>query len=82
MTSPQLRYKVKYLYKEVDFLRMSLICQLLYLGRDYPLGYEDYFRPRLHAAFIKNKDITSDKEIEKCLKLGEYVKKGIPVEEY
>jgi hypothetical protein len=49
---------------------------MLYLGRDYPLGYADYFRPRLHAAFMKNKDVTSDDEIEKCLKIGEYVKKG------
>jgi len=66
MSSPQLRYKVKFLYKE-----------LLYLGRDYPLGYTDYFRPRLHSAFMKNKDITSDDEIEKCIKIGEYVKKEI-----
>lgn len=50
---------------------------MLYLGRDYPLGFEEYFRPRLHDAFMKNKDLTEQGEIEKCLKVGEYVKKGI-----
>ena len=48
----------------------------MYLGRDYPLGYTDYFRPRLHDAFMKNKDLTSEHEIEQCIKLGEHVRKG------
>jgi len=56
---------------------MLTLIQLLYLGRDYPLGYTEYFRPRLHDAFMKNKDLTQAGEIEQCIKVGEYVKKGM-----
>lgn len=41
------------------------------------MGYAEYFRPRLHDAFMKNKDLRDDGEVEKCLKVGEYVKRGI-----
>ena len=78
MPSPELRYKVKNLYKEVisNLIHSMIDSQLLYLGREYPLGFKCYFRPRLHAAFVKNRDLKSDEEIEKRLKAGEYVKKG------
>lgn len=46
------------------------------MGRDYPLGY-DYFRPRCHRAFMKNKDETNPENIEKMIKHGEYVVKEL-----
>ncbi|KAI5808749.1 NADH-ubiquinone oxidoreductase complex 1/LYR family protein [Peziza echinospora] len=50
--------------------------ELLYLGRDYPQGY-DYFKPRLHAAFKSNAAITDLGEIEKGIQRAEFVKKEI-----
>ncbi|PKS11106.1 hypothetical protein jhhlp_002867 [Lomentospora prolificans] len=66
MTSinPGLRSKVIAIYKE-----------LLFLGRDYPLGF-DYFRPRLRKAFMANAGVRDDAEIERCLERAEFVKKG------
>jgi hypothetical protein len=51
--------------------------ELLYLGREYPLGY-DYFRTRLHRAFAAKKNLTDNKEIEEGIKRAEFVKKGTP----
>ena len=39
---------------------ITLYKNLLYLGRDYPQGY-DFFRSKCHAAFLKNRDIEEDK---------------------
>jgi hypothetical protein len=50
---------------------------LVYLGREYPAGYHDFFRPKLKAAFLKKKDITDEQEIQKSIKFGEYIIKGI-----
>lgn len=50
--------------------------ELLFLGREYPLGY-DYFRPRLQAAFKKKKDLRDEEEIKKGIEQAEYVKKGL-----
>lgn len=49
--------------------------ELLYLGREYPLGY-DYFRPRLHKAFSAKSGLEDEAEIRKALDGAEYVKKG------
>ncbi|KAK5123647.1 hypothetical protein LTR16_003741 [Cryomyces antarcticus] len=49
--------------------------QLLYLGREYPLGY-DYFQPRLRKAFASQAGITDDEQIKKGIERAEYVKKG------
>jgi hypothetical protein len=51
------------------------IIELLYLGREYPLGF-DYFRPRLHKAFMSNAGISSEAEIRKGIERAEFVKKG------
>ncbi|KUJ10963.1 complex 1 protein [Mollisia scopiformis] len=64
-TNPALRREVINIYKE-----------LLYLGREYPLGY-NYFRPRLHKAFISNASLTDDEEIRQAIKRAEFVKKEI-----
>lgn len=66
MSSPtSLRHQVIRIYKE-----------LLYLGREYPLGY-DYFRPRLHKAFSSKANLTNETEIKKGIESAEYVKKEI-----
>lgn len=49
--------------------------ELLNLGKAYPLGY-DYFRPRLHKAFINNASLTDEDEIRKGIERAEFVKKG------
>ena len=50
--------------------------QLLYLGREYPLG-ADYFNKKLKAEFMKNKDVTDPKEIKKLIARGKYISKEI-----
>ncbi|KFM70629.1 hypothetical protein X975_17812, partial [Stegodyphus mimosarum] len=52
------RSKVIHLYKN-----------LLFLGKDYPKGF-DYFKGRLKEAFMKNKDVTDDAQIEILLAKG------------
>ena len=49
--------------------------ELLYLGREYPLGYE-YFRPRLHRAFMGKAGLQNEDEIRKGIAAADYVKKG------
>ncbi|KAI9817816.1 MAG: hypothetical protein M1827_000935 [Pycnora praestabilis] len=62
--SPTLRHQVIRIYKE-----------LLYLGREYPLGYE-YFRPRLHKAFTSQAGLEDEQQIQIGIERAEYVKKG------
>lgn len=49
--------------------------ELLYLGREYPLGF-DYFRPRLHKAFISKAAERDEDKIRQGIAQAEYVKKG------
>ncbi|KAL7812080.1 hypothetical protein V8C44DRAFT_329691 [Trichoderma aethiopicum] len=62
----ELRRQVIAIYKE-----------LLYLGREYPLGYNNYFRPRLHKAFMARAAETDEDKIRTGIKQAEYVKKEI-----
>lgn len=55
---------------------VGLRVELLYLGREYPLGY-DYFRTRLHRAFAAKRGLTDPKAIEEGIKRAEFVKKGL-----
>ena len=50
--------------------------ELLYLGREYPLGF-DYFRPRLHKAFISKAGERDEDKIRRGIAQAEYVKKGM-----
>lgn len=52
------------------------ISELLYLGREYPLGYE-FFRPRLHKAFASQAGLEDEEMIRKGIKTAEFVKKGV-----
>ncbi|UPL01958.1 hypothetical protein LCI18_012892 [Fusarium solani-melongenae] len=63
--NPELRRQVIAIYKE-----------LLYLGREYPLGF-DYFRPRLHKAFISKATERDEDKIRQGIAQAEYVKKEI-----
>ena len=54
---------------------MQLTSKLLFMGREYPQGYQ-WFRTRCHAAFSSKKGISDENEIRKGLEHGEYVKKG------
>ena len=49
-----------------------IFTQLLYMGRDYPLGYA-YFRERARGVFRKNKNETSIAKIRELLDRGWYV---------
>lgn len=49
--------------------------ELLYMGRDYPQGYE-YFRNRLHRAFFSQRNLTDEEAIKKGIQRAEFVKKG------
>ncbi|KAH8552620.1 LYR motif-containing protein 5 [Umbelopsis sp. PMI_123] len=62
----QLRSEVIALYK-----------QLVYLGRDYPAGYTNFFRPKLKAAFMKKRDLVDESEIRKSIAFGDYIVKEL-----
>ncbi|KAM0327615.1 hypothetical protein ACHAQA_005908 [Verticillium albo-atrum] len=64
-SNPELKRQVIAIYKE-----------LLFLGREYPLGYA-YFRPRLHKAFSANAGLRDDEAIRKGIQRAEFVKKEI-----
>ncbi|XP_068611405.1 LYR motif-containing protein 5A [Brachionichthys hirsutus] len=49
---------------------------LLYIGRDYPKG-SAYFRERLKAAFIKNRDETDPEKIKHLVARGDFVIKEL-----
>ncbi|KAK7422567.1 hypothetical protein QQX98_001590 [Neonectria punicea] len=53
-----------------------MLQELLYLGREYPLGY-GYFRPRLHKAFMSKAGERDDDAIRKGIAQAEYVKKEV-----
>lgn len=86
MNPPGLRQKVICIYKG-DYLdrpfRVTNQCtliqcpELLYLGREYPLGFA-YFRERLHGAFASQRALESHDDIMKGIERAEYVKKGLP----
>lgn len=55
---------------------VRLYKNLLYLGREYPQG-STYFRERLKAAFMKNKDVTDPEKIKKLVAKGDFVIKEL-----
>ncbi|KAF2868998.1 hypothetical protein BDV95DRAFT_578088 [Massariosphaeria phaeospora] len=63
--SPTLRHQVVRIYKD-----------LLFLGRDYPQGY-DYYRTRLRKAFASQRHLTDEDQIRKGITRAEFVKKEI-----
>lgn len=65
LEGPTLRHQVIRIYKE-----------LLYLGREYPLGYP-YFRQRLHGAFNSQRNLEGHEDIVKSIDKANYLKKEI-----
>ena len=77
--SPPLRHQVIRIYKGMLFkgdgtYGLSFV-ELLFLGREYPLGY-DYYRTRLHKAFSSQRHVTDEEQIKKGIERAEFVKKG------
>ena len=60
------------------FVKLRCNIELLYLGREYPLGY-DYFRPRLHKAFMSKAGLQDEEQIRKGIDQAEFVRKGIVI---
>ena len=54
----------------------SSLMQLLYMGRDYPLGYH-YFRTRAMAAFRRHRDEKDPEQIQQLIDRGWYVVREI-----
>ncbi|PHH63160.1 hypothetical protein CDD81_6211 [Ophiocordyceps australis] len=63
--NPELRRQVISIYKE-----------LLFLGRDYPRGF-DFFRPRLHKAFMSRANERDEEKIRAGIAHADYVKKEL-----
>jgi hypothetical protein len=67
MSTPSLPNRVRNLYKT-----------FLFYSKDWPgEGGPTEFKRKLKIAFLKNKDMTDVKEIEKAIARGEYVVKEI-----
>ncbi|CAO3666167.1 unnamed protein product [Umbelopsis vinacea] len=56
---------------------IALYKQLVYLGREYPAGYANFFRPKLKAAFMKKRDLDNEDEIRKSVAFGNYIVKEL-----
>ncbi|GFF27570.1 LYR motif-containing protein 5A [Aspergillus udagawae] len=67
---------IKRLYAIISFETDSDTTELLYLGREYPLGY-DYFRQRLHKAFSGQAHLTDEEQIRTGVARAQFVKKEI-----
>ena len=53
----------------------QLYKKLLFIGREYPAGYEK-FRAGCKAAFLKKRDLPAD-QVQKAIEHGEYVYKEL-----
>ncbi|KAG2147699.1 hypothetical protein DEU56DRAFT_730686 [Suillus clintonianus] len=53
---------------------LALYKELHRLGRDYEPSYD--FHGKLRRLFEKNRNLADEQEIEKALRLGEYIKNG------
>lgn len=55
---------------------MLTLLELLFLGREYPQGF-DYYRTRLHKAFASQQHLEDEEQIKKGIQRAEFVKKEI-----
>jgi hypothetical protein len=80
--NPVLRQQVIRIYKGNTYLPTypphshSTFLDLLFMGREYPQGY-DYYRTRLHKAFSSQKHLEDEAKIMDGIKRAEFVKKGM-----
>ncbi|KAJ5659707.1 LYR motif-containing protein 5A [Penicillium longicatenatum] len=75
MVAPELRQQVINVYKGMSQKLTENGEELLWLGREYPLGYK-YFRDRLHRAFAGQAHLQDEEQIRKGIARAEFVKKG------
>ena len=83
MSLPSLRHEVIRIYKGRSVhtcccyraIAEKRRSELLYLGREYPLGYE-YYKVRLHKAFASQANLKDEEKIRQGIKRAEFVKKG------
>lgn len=86
--NPELRRQVIAVYKGTyhthspsrtlptpEQLTNHVTAELLTLGKDYPQGF-DYFRPRLHKAFMANAHLQDEDEIRQGIARAKFVQKG------
>ncbi|KAJ5292628.1 histidine--tRNA ligase mitochondrial [Penicillium atrosanguineum] len=59
-----------------ESIRQLRRAELLWMGREYPLGYQ-YFRDRLHRAFAGQAHLRDEEQIRKGIARAEFVKKEI-----
>ncbi|XP_037276185.1 electron transfer flavoprotein regulatory factor 1 isoform X1 [Rhipicephalus microplus] len=71
-----LRFIIRITMASVRGQVVQLYKNLLHLGRDYPKGY-DYFRSRLKAAFLKNRDVKDPEQLTMLLARGQYIIKEL-----
>ncbi|KAK3328032.1 LYR family protein [Cercophora scortea] len=69
--NPDLRRQVIAIYKGTNKQTNPHTHTLLNLGRDYPQGF-DWFRPRLHKAFMANAHLQDEEQIKKGIERAEY----------
>lgn len=46
------------------------------MGKEYPQGY-DYFRPRLHRAFMSKASLRDEGEIKQAIATAQFVQKEL-----
>ncbi|KAK0720318.1 hypothetical protein B0H67DRAFT_452566, partial [Lasiosphaeris hirsuta] len=78
--NPELRRQVIAVYKVCPPQYLTQLpngcpLELLNLGKDYPQGF-DYFRPRLHRAFMANAGLQGEDEIREGIAKAKFVQKG------
>lgn len=80
--NPELRQQVIRIYKgDSSFCppdrptAVDAEIELLYLGREYPQGY-DFYRTRLHKAFASQAGLRDEQKIRRGIERAEFVKKG------
>ncbi|KAI2794744.1 LYR motif-containing protein 5B [Penicillium oxalicum] len=78
MVNNELRRQVINIYREGVFGANAgkTSTELLWLGREYPLGFQ-YFRDRLHRAFASQANLTDEDQIRKGIARAEFVKKEV-----
>ncbi|EKG12085.1 hypothetical protein MPH_10796 [Macrophomina phaseolina MS6] len=81
--NPELRQQVIRIYKgDSSFCppdrptAVDAEIELLYLGREYPQGY-DFYRTRLHKAFASQAGLRDEQKIRRGIERAEFVKKEI-----
>ncbi|QPG94132.1 hypothetical protein C2857_004906 [Epichloe festucae Fl1] len=74
--SPCFKQSLGYIQRPQHGISNAQVLELLYLGREYPLGYK-YFQPRLHRAFMSRAAERDEAKIRAGISQAEFVKKEV-----